>query len=179
MFAISHDIPIPEPGSGRIGFTQTLREMCKGDSVEVPLVKKPSVYGAAHAAGVKIRTRSSGCGTVRVWRTDGPERHTVDTKGIFGQPPKSMPPGSVATESGPVAANAKLTPALMAPTHAIVARPQKPDWPRIERTVGNPSMGLPEGYYIQEGPYGLKVWMEGKPPVPEESATTAKKTIFG
>jgi hypothetical protein len=106
MFDISHNVPIPERGPSQgWGFTQTLREMHKGDSVEVPLAKKSSIYGAAHAAGVKVRARGSGYGTVRVWRIDGPERPVADTSAlnpgafdlsggldIFGQPIKKTLP---------------------------------------------------------------------------------------
>lgn len=108
MFDVSHNVPIPERGPSQgWGFTQTLREMHKGDSVEVPLAKKSSIYGAAHAAGVKVRTRGSGYGIVRVWRIDGPERPVVDTGAlnpgafdpsgdldIFGQPIKKTLPES-------------------------------------------------------------------------------------
>jgi hypothetical protein len=73
MAEISYDHPIPEPGSGRIGFTQTLRSMRKGGSVEVPVTKKPGVYAAAKAAGVKVRMRTTGKGTIRIWRLDDGE----------------------------------------------------------------------------------------------------------
>lgn len=85
MFEISSDFPIPERGSGRNGLTQTLRKMRKGDSTEVPLAKKASIYGAARAAGAKVRTCATGYGSVRVWRIDGPERQRTDTN-IFGEP---------------------------------------------------------------------------------------------
>lgn len=70
MLEISYDHAIPDPGSGRAGFAQTLRDMRKGGSVEIPLTKKPGVYAAARAAGVKVRMRTTDKGTVRVWRLD-------------------------------------------------------------------------------------------------------------
>lgn len=90
MFEVSADFPIPEHRFGRSGFTQTLRDMYRGDSVEIPIAKKTSIYGAAKAAGVKVRSRSTDQGTVRVWRVDGPERPVnpllSDGLDIFGDP---------------------------------------------------------------------------------------------
>ena len=88
MLDVSYTYDVPDPGPGRKGFTQVLRTMHRGGSVEIPLAKKPSVYSAAKAAGVKVRVRNTDKGTVRVWRVDGPERAGLfdDGLGIFGQP---------------------------------------------------------------------------------------------
>ena len=90
MIEVSYEYDIPSPGRDRKGFTQTLREMRKGGSVEVPLAKKPSIYSAAKAAGVKVRIRVTGHNTVRVWRLDGEEPPKLFNDGldIFGQPLK-------------------------------------------------------------------------------------------
>ena len=104
MTDVSYDYDIPSPGRDRKGFTQTLREMRKGGSVEVPLAKKPSIYSAAKAAGVKVRIRVTGHNTVRVWRIDGEEPLKLnifnDGLDIFGQPLKpATGPGPVATKA--------------------------------------------------------------------------------
>lgn len=82
MYNISHTRPLPGPA--RNGFTQTLRDMRKGDSVDIPSSKKASAYSAARLAGVKITIRDSGKGVAVVWRLNGPER-PVETN-IFGEP---------------------------------------------------------------------------------------------
>ena len=81
MLDVSYDYAVPESGSGRKGFTQVLREMRRGGSVEVPLAKKASVYSSAKAAGVRVRIRTASPDTIRIWRIDGPE-----PEDIFGQP---------------------------------------------------------------------------------------------
>ena len=37
----------------------------------------------------------------------------------------------------------------------------------IELTAANPEKGLSAGYYLEESPYGARIWFEGKPPAPE------------
>jgi hypothetical protein len=93
MTDVSYDYDIPDAGRDRKGFTQTLREMRKGGSVEVPLAKKPSIYSAAKAAGAKVRIRATDHNTVRVWRLDGeePPKPFNDGLNIFGQPLKPEP----------------------------------------------------------------------------------------
>jgi hypothetical protein len=94
MFDVSYEHALPDPGPRRRGFTQTLREMSRGGSVDLPLSKKAGVYSAARAAGVKVRIESLDKGLVRVWRADGPVRpspaHVAravdDGLDIFGQP---------------------------------------------------------------------------------------------
>ena len=91
MFEVSYEHDLPEPGSRRRGLTQTLREMRKGGSVDIPQSKKASVYSAARAAGVKVRIKSLDKGLVRIWRADGPERshnshYPADGLDIFGRP---------------------------------------------------------------------------------------------
>ena len=54
MIEVSYEYDIPSPGRDHKGFTQTLREMRKGGSVEVPMAKKPSLYSAAKAAGADL-----------------------------------------------------------------------------------------------------------------------------
>ena len=44
--------------------------------------------------------------------------------------------------------------------------------PKIEITVADPALDLPEGHYSQENIYGPRVWVEEKPPAP------AKQSIF-
>jgi hypothetical protein len=91
MFDVSYEYDLPDPGSRRRGFTQTLRDMHRGGSVDIPQSKKASVYSAARAAGVKVRIKSLNTGIVRVWRADGPERpldshYPADGLNIFGEP---------------------------------------------------------------------------------------------
>jgi hypothetical protein len=38
------------------------------------------------------------------------------------------------------------------------------EWPKIEPTVADHELNLPEGYYFQAGLYAPRVWMQGKPP---------------
>ena len=87
MFEVSYEHDLPEPGPRRRGLTQTLRDMRRGGSVDIPLSKKAGVYSAARAAGVKVRIQSMDK-VVRVWRADGPERPSALVAGedIFGQP---------------------------------------------------------------------------------------------
>lgn len=49
------------------------------------------------------------------------------------------------------------------------------EWPKIEPTVASPSLNLPAGYYFQEGPFTLRLWIEGSPPTtrPEPVAIAA------
>jgi hypothetical protein len=82
LYNISHTRPLPK--SARNGFTQTLRDMQKGDSVDIPSSKKTSAYSAARLAGVKITIRDGGKGVAVVWRLDGSEP-TPETN-IFGEP---------------------------------------------------------------------------------------------
>ena len=93
---VSYEHDIPSPGCGHKGLAQTLREMFRGGSVEVPFAKRSSVYSSARAAGVKVRLRATEKSTVRVWRIDGPERPKIPNGGldIFGQPLAKSKPGS-------------------------------------------------------------------------------------
>ena len=92
MFEISYEHDLPDPGPRHRGLTQTLREMRKGGSVDIPLSKKASIYSAARTAGVKVRIKSLDKSVIRVWRADGPERPAsifADGLDIFGQPLKA------------------------------------------------------------------------------------------
>ena len=77
MYDISNDRPLPGRHSDRDGLTNTLRNMRKGDSIEIPFSKKPSVYSAAKLAGVKVTVRSTSAVTAIVWRLDGSERPSI------------------------------------------------------------------------------------------------------
>jgi len=88
MYEISDERPLPGSHSVRDGLTNTLREMHKGESIEVPQLKKSSVYSAAKLAGIKVSVRDTGKGTAIVWCVDGPERVSIftDSLDIFGDP---------------------------------------------------------------------------------------------
>jgi hypothetical protein len=71
MYEVQRDIPIPD---ARLrGFTNVLRGMRRGESVEIPQDKRPGAYASARLANVKITIRATDQGTLRVWRVDGPE----------------------------------------------------------------------------------------------------------
>lgn len=166
---ISNAHPIPTPGT-RKGFTQTLREMHKGDSVEVPSAKKASIYGAAQAAGVKVRTRSTDDGTVRVWRIDGPEN--LD---IFGDPIKPKPaagPGGPAVPAPSAPVPAALT-TLAQPT----AQDPKPKSKAAAAKSVPPADVVPRpkgaGYY-QPNQWSARVWYDDLSKAP----ATTKDTVF-
>ena len=167
ILEISSSYPIPE-GSGRAGFTQTLREKHKGDSVEIPLAKKAGIYGSASAAGVKVRTRSSGYGTIRVWRVDGPER--LD---IFGDPIKPKP-ALASVPSVPASAPAPVLTALPAPAQSVqtskskvtAAKSSVPPADTIPRPKG-------AGYY-QPDQWSARVWYDDL----EKAPATTKDTVF-
>lgn len=52
--------------------------------------------------------------------------------------------------------------------------PVPPGYPKIERTVAEPSMNLPAGYYIQEDPFSSQLWREGEPPA---TSLTAEASV--
>jgi hypothetical protein len=49
--------------------------------------------------------------------------------------------------------------------------------PKIEATVANLDLDLPAGYYIQEDPYGPRIWKEGKPPATEPGPAATAETV--
>jgi hypothetical protein len=105
MSDISYEYGIPEVTHAGRGFTQTLRDMCRGGSVEIPLAKKASVYSAARAAGVKVRLRTTDQNTVRVWRVDGPDAPKsifADGLNIFGEPIQKPAPSVPPVEPTPM-----------------------------------------------------------------------------
>ena len=159
---ISNAHPIPAPGT-RKGFTQTLREMHKGDSVEVPSAKKASIYGAAQAAGVKVRTRSTDEGTVRIWRIDGPEH--LD---IFGDPikPKPVPVPSVSALAPAASAQASDPGPVPKPKSQSAAKSSDPPADVKPRPKG-------PGYY-QPDHWSARVWYDDL----DKAPTTTKDTVF-
>lgn len=84
MYEILSGVPVPSKYAGSLA--DTLRRMCKGDSVEIPESKMSGAYTTARLAGAKIIARRTGNGLARIWRVDGPERpkRAIDTD-IFGQ----------------------------------------------------------------------------------------------
>jgi hypothetical protein len=70
MYEVQRDIPVPD--ARQRGFTNVLRSMRRGESVEIPQGKRPGAYAAARLANVKITIRATDAGTLRVWRVDGP-----------------------------------------------------------------------------------------------------------
>jgi hypothetical protein len=165
MFEIIKGNPIPS-SSKQTGLTKTLRKMECMDSIVIPENKRSSVNSCATQAGIKIRTSSNKDGTVTVWRTDGGATSS-------GAADPSLEPTSVST-----------------PVPTFYA----PGYPKIERTVASPDMGLPEGYYIQEDYFGPRIWIQGQPPAsklapptpapkpdphtPAPPVPTSTKTIF-
>ena len=150
LYEIRKDVPMPSEG-GRNGLCATIRRMSSGDSIVISAGQHLSVHTSARSVGAKVKTRSNKDGTVTVWRIDSPS----DT---------AAGPGSAA------APNYAAVPALAG------FKSSEPGWPKIQKTVGNPALGLPDGYWIQEGPFASMTWCEGKPPVPADSA--AEKSIF-
>jgi hypothetical protein len=136
MFEISNDYPIPEPGLGHRGLAQTMRDMRKGDSVELPLTKRGGIYSAAKAASAKIRIRATGKGTIRVWRIDGAERSIgkavvgVTFAGATGSVPLASPKTSTvetARAQGGTYVRSAYGPSVFVADEDIFGQPIKPN----------------------------------------------------
>lgn len=95
MYEISNDVPVP--ATRQSGLAETMRGMCKGDSVELPQVKRSTAYSAARLAGIKITVRVTAEGTLRVWRTDGQPRS--DSKSASAAAPAPRKPSTQITEA--------------------------------------------------------------------------------
>lgn len=143
-YEIRKGVPMPAPNRQR-GLTNTMRLMRYMDSIVIPADKLSSAHPCAAQVGIKIKTRKNIDGTVTVWCVSSP----VDS-GPPRKPGRPRKPG----------------PPLAIPQPASGARH------KFVLTAAEPSLGLPEGYYAQDDPYGSTLWVEGRPP----SSPTAQAT---
>ena len=150
-YEIRKGVPVPPRG-----LTDTIRKMECGDSIVIPVNRRVAAHNSARSIGAKVKTKANHDGTLTVWRIDsGPAGDT--SKSIFGDPTPITSASAVAEpappHNGPV-----------------------PEWPKIARTKASPELGLPEGYYIQRGPYDPELWLQGTPP--EGPYSQLKETLL-